>query len=166
INAGFDQWIKTDLTVEYDLVQEQIFKKVGAIFVDALVLLRALWVSVEHIPCSRQDRVDFHKAFLVMRTGGFRPGCVVKLKYKQVEVDLVRHPGLPASTKMVPRVNITILQNKRRRSQAGKSQDEKWVIYDQVFATLTISFDNLTRLRNDYYVKMRWKKEMLDREII
>ncbi|TLS22192.1 uncharacterized protein PpBr36_09678 [Pyricularia pennisetigena] len=185
--ADISNWIKTDLTVEYDLVQEQTFKKVGATSVDALVLLRALWVSAKHIPCSRQDRVDFHKAFLVMRTGGFRPGCVVKLKYKQVEVDLVRHPGLPASTKMVPRVNITILQNKRKRSQAGKSQDEKvefpvfpakdplvclstllitQAIYDQAFATSTTSLDDLTRPRNDHYVKMRWKKEMLDREII
>lgn len=39
-------------------------------------------------------------------------------------------------------------------------------IYDQAFATSTTSLDDLTRPRNDHYVKMRWKKEMLDREII
>ncbi|KAI7909733.1 hypothetical protein M0657_011708 [Pyricularia oryzae] len=123
------------------LICEQIFKKVGAIFVDALVLLRALWVSAEHIPCSRQDRVDFHKAFLVMRTGGFRPGCIVKLKYKQVEVDLVRHPGVkfpvfPAKDPLVCLSTLLITQ----------------AIYDQAFATSTTSFDNLTRPRNDHYI--------------
>ncbi|KAI6317725.1 hypothetical protein MCOR34_003931 [Pyricularia oryzae] len=181
-------WIVVELSATYNLVREQTFVKVAATSTDIIVLLTALWTKAKHIPCRRQNRVDLHKVILLMSLGGFRPGTTVKLKYKQVEVDLVRDPQ-STRKEMTPRCNVTIQQNKRIQKKARTSQDEKvkiplyptndplvclstlllsQAIADDAFAASDsiTSLEDLERPREAKYVRLPWKKEMLDREII
>ncbi|KAI6482863.1 hypothetical protein MCOR13_010377 [Pyricularia oryzae] len=90
---------------------------------------------------------------------------------------------------MTPRCNVTIQQNKRIQKKARTSQNEKvkiplyptndpfvclstlllsQAIADDVFAASDsiTSLEDLERPREAKYVKLPWKKEMLDREII
>ncbi|KAI6476121.1 hypothetical protein MCOR13_011851, partial [Pyricularia oryzae] len=90
---------------------------------------------------------------------------------------------------MTPRCNVTIQQNKRIQKKARTSQNEKvkiplyptndplvclstlllsQAIADDAFAASDsiTSLEDLERPREAKYVRLPWKKEMLDREII
>ncbi|QBZ61703.1 hypothetical protein PoMZ_08658, partial [Pyricularia oryzae] len=74
-----------------DIINEQTFVKIAAISTNIIVFLTTFWTKAKYIFCKRQNRIDLHKIILLIFLGGFRPGIIIKLKYKQIKINLVRN---------------------------------------------------------------------------
>ncbi|CAJ2508640.1 Uu.00g136660.m01.CDS01 [Anthostomella pinea] len=93
---------------------------------DIMVLLGTFWTQARHIPCLPQTRVAFHCAILIAGIGGFRPGEVMNLKYRQVAFELVRDPRDPLKQRLV--ATITIRHNKQLKTTIERSQHKAFVL--------------------------------------
>jgi len=66
--------------------------KVEATAEDIIIILKTLWERPGDIHCGLDTRLAFH-AFLIMAgIGGFRPGCMMRLPYRQVSLYVARDP--------------------------------------------------------------------------
>jgi hypothetical protein len=116
------------------LSRKQLFVKKEATTQDIALVLQTLWHRAQDISCTPLTRVSFHAKILMLALGGFRPGVVERIKYRQVSVELVRGPEMQ-QPKLV--VTFTITQNKQRDDIIRKDQKDVYVVY-QDFSVQTI----------------------------
>ena len=96
---------------KYNLSREQLFVKQEAIAKNIALFFDLLWIKVNAIVCSPTARVTFHTIILILGIGGWRPLVVINLKYKQVELGIMRDLTNKSRKKLV--TNITLYQNKQ-----------------------------------------------------
>lgn len=92
---------------------------------DIVQMLSVLWLRGEHIPCTSRTRLAFHSALLLAAIGGFRPGSVMNVPYKDVQFYWHRHPKTPNSTSLT--AAITIYHVKQKRHEIKQDQRASWV---------------------------------------
>ncbi|KAF6821138.1 hypothetical protein CPLU01_12565 [Colletotrichum plurivorum] len=114
-------WVRSTFTDELQLGRDQTFKKVPATAEDITLYLDTLWRRAEDIPCSPSIRIAFHAVMLLSAVGGFRPGTLMELPYRQIQLVVVRDPLEKTKTRLV--ANITIFQNKQDGNRLGRKQD-------------------------------------------
>lgn len=107
------QWIANELACKWNLTPDSGYEKVGLTDTDIQILLRTLWERADHIPMQRKQRVNFHFALLVLHLSGCRPGMVGDIKWKHVQLALVRDPCNPKRARLV--ASLTLIRNKRKR---------------------------------------------------
>jgi len=90
---------------------------------DIKVFLETLWLRADDIPCTPPVRVSFHSVVLLLGIGGFRRGMVLGLKFRQVQLAIVRDPDHRKKIRLV--ATITIARNKLKRAARGKSRSSK-----------------------------------------
>jgi hypothetical protein len=76
------QWIWTGLAQEARLTKELTFEKVEATAYDVIMVLRTLWERAADLAIDAETRISFHANVLLSAIGGFRPGCLGKIRYK------------------------------------------------------------------------------------
>lgn len=59
---------------------------------DVISLLDTLWRRATDIPCRPDARLAFHCSTVLGGIGGWRPGSLVKIKYRDVSVAWIRDP--------------------------------------------------------------------------
>ncbi|KAH6653544.1 hypothetical protein BKA67DRAFT_323734 [Truncatella angustata] len=104
------QWIFQELAPEIGLCTDPSYRKIEMTSTDVDVILTTLWSESHNIPCDPDTRVDFHAFILFAAIGGFRRGTILKVKYNQFRVAVVRDPEDRSRRKIV--VTITIKRNK------------------------------------------------------
>lgn len=89
---------------------EPTYEKVEATAEDIIAILRTLWDRAEDIPASPLTRVCFHAVVLLSALGGFRPGAVLNLLYKDFTPAVVRDPDSLNKCKLM--ITVTVKRNK------------------------------------------------------
>lgn len=112
------QWIGAKAE-SIGLEREQSFVKKEATSDDIALLLQILWRSADRIPYDPLTRISFHYMLLVGAIGGFRPGVLMNLKYRNVYVDLVRNPGTEQKSVIA---TFILHQNKQKAGIVKKDQ--------------------------------------------
>lgn len=93
---------------------------------DVICVLAVTWLQAKHIPCAPRIRLAFHTATVLGGLGGWRPGSLVGIKYKDVAFAWVRDPVFPAKT--WPVVYTTIHHVKQARNRIQRDQRAKYDI--------------------------------------
>lgn len=101
------------------LQRKQSFVKKEATSDDIALILQVLWRSADRISYDPLTRISFHYMLLVGAIGGFRPGVMVDLKYRDVCVDLIRDPNTGRRSIVA---TFTMRQNKHRAGIVRKDQ--------------------------------------------
>lgn len=96
---------------------KQSFEKRETSSEDVIILLDVLWTRAADIKCTPDVRVAFHSAVLLAAIGGWRPACLLNIKYKDVQLGWVRHLN---KTHLV--ADITIHQNKQNENRIERTQ--------------------------------------------
>ncbi|KAL7905985.1 hypothetical protein GGI35DRAFT_126509 [Trichoderma velutinum] len=179
------QWIP-QLAKEIGLSRKQSFEKRETSPEDIIALLDVLWTRAKDIDCTPDVRVAFHSAILLAAIGGWRPACLLNIKYKDVELGWSRHLN---RTHLV--ATITIHQNKQNENRIERTQRStvrftittvpcshiclvsllaSRAFADRAFEVETISLDQVLHPgpleRNVDYVPLKWKPEVLDKGTI
>ncbi|KAK1975228.1 hypothetical protein LZ30DRAFT_638987 [Colletotrichum cereale] len=176
-------WIRETLVNDLGLSREQTFEKMSTTAEDITRQLDTLWRRAVDIRCSANVRVAFHAILLLSSIGGFRPGALMNIKYKQIGLAVVRDPATHR-THLV--VTVRVVQNKQATNKIGKTQDHlvnisitqvPWPLL--CFANLVViaalakdafdvpfsSLDEILRrphLDNVQFVRLSWKESVLD----
>ncbi|KAH6847506.1 hypothetical protein B0I37DRAFT_354242 [Chaetomium sp. MPI-CAGE-AT-0009] len=166
--------ISNHLAEKYGLIREYelTFKKVETTSDDLLVLLDTLWTRAEDVPCQPECRASLHFT-LILAGFGFRPGSVMRIRYKHVRLFVVRDPCRPGERTLA--ANITVVHDKRHtadprseKSGIAHSSISTKAIADNAFATPFGSLDEMLDRPNLEHVdllELPWKEDMLDRDI-
>ena len=107
------------------LSRDQMFGKKEATAEDVALILQTLWQRADDIPCAPLSRLSFHAMLLLAASGGFRPGVVENVKYRQVSIQMVRDPKTQ-ETRLV--ATITLHQNKQRKNAIKNEQKDVYAI--------------------------------------
>lgn len=107
------------------LSRNQMFVKKEATAEDIALILQTLWQRAEDIPCTPITRVSFHAMLLLAAIGGFRPGVVENVKYKQVSIRVLRHPKTHEKRLVA---TFTLQQNKLRPDAIKTDQKDVYVL--------------------------------------
>ncbi|KAI1340623.1 hypothetical protein F5Y15DRAFT_45409 [Xylariaceae sp. FL0016] len=182
------KWIESEAADVLGLTRQQTFEKKEMTPEDIMILLGTFWKQAEHITCSPKTRLAFHTAIVIAGIGGFRPGEILNLKYKQVAFELVRDPNEPTKLRFV--ANITIRHNKGATKVIESNQSKVLsfsvtaipckpiclvsllvarAIADQAFQTEFSSIEELcarARLEHTDSLQLRWKPGMENKEIV
>ncbi|KAK2006506.1 hypothetical protein LZ32DRAFT_622904 [Colletotrichum eremochloae] len=176
-------WIRETLVNELGLSREQTFEKMSTTAEDITRQLDTLWRRAIDIRCSPSVRVAFHAILLLSSIGGFRPGTLMNITYKQIGLAVVRDP-VTNRTHLV--VTVRVVQNKQATNKIGKTQDHlvnisitqvPWPLL--CFANLVViaalandAFDvhfssledilSRPQLGNVQFVRLGWKESVLD----
>lgn len=102
-----------------------MFVKKEATAEDIALILQTLWQRAEDIPCKPITRLSFHAMLLLAATGGFRPGVVENVKYRQVSVQVIRHPKTQEKRLVA---TFTLQQNKQRPYAIKTDQKDVYVL--------------------------------------
>jgi Protein of unknown function (DUF3435) len=86
------------------------------------VILRTLWERAADIGIDAETRISFHANILLSAMGGFRPGCLGKVRYKDVELSVLRDPQHPSKLKHA--ATVTIKRNKLKDSLSVSKADK------------------------------------------
>ncbi|KUI64507.1 Mitosis inhibitor protein kinase mik1 [Cytospora mali] len=169
------------------LSRDRLFEKKEATAEDIALILQTLWRRAEDIPCTPLTRLSFHAMLLLAAIGGFRPGVVENIKYRQVSIQMVRDPKTQ-EIKLV--VTFTVQQNKQRL-HAIKTDQRDVLNFSVVFvpynlfcpASLAIArgisenafdppFDSAEDLlerplmeKHVQSIQLPWKKDLREKEI-
>ncbi|KAF3763129.1 hypothetical protein M406DRAFT_331693 [Cryphonectria parasitica EP155] len=178
------KWIKS-YAGTLGLTREQTFVKKEATAEDIILLIRTLWQQSIDIPCAPIIRIAFHLVVLLSGIGGFRPGCLMDLKYSQIALDLM----LDSKGERRLVATFTIYQNKQRTGTIRQDQANilsfsavlnpkslfcpvslviARALADQAFNVPTDSLDKLMsrpNLEDSKRLRFKWKDELLDRPI-
>lgn len=93
---------------------------------DIISTLDILWTEAKHIPRRPSTRLAFHTATVLGGLGGWRPGSLVNIKYKDVQFAWVRDPKV--RTRTLPVVYTTIHHVKQQRNHIEREQRSKYVL--------------------------------------
>jgi len=110
------------LAVEANLSKQLTFKKLEATSEDVIVILRTLWERSAELGISIPSRIAFHANLLLSAMGGFRPGCLGKVYYKDVVLSVIRDPQ--DHTKRRYAATITVRRNKMKESLSIRKDDQ------------------------------------------
>lgn len=105
--------------LEMGLRLDQGFMKKEATSDDIVVLLQIFWKCAALIRCKPITRCSFHNMLLLGAIGGFRPGVLKNIKYRDVCLALVRIPK-EEGRRLV--ATFTLHQNKRKASSVQTNQ--------------------------------------------
>ncbi|KAK3896336.1 hypothetical protein C8A05DRAFT_40171, partial [Staphylotrichum tortipilum] len=110
--ADISNWIRKGLADMFGLMRESelSFEKDETTADDLLMLLDTLWTRAKDVPCQPQYRVAVHWT-LVLAGFGFRPGSLMKFRYKHVRLLVVRDPESGQTTLAA---TITVTHDKRQ----------------------------------------------------
>ena len=86
------------------------------------MVLRTLWERAAELGIDTDTRVSFHADVLLSAMGGFRPGCLGKLCYRDVMLSIMRDPRDRA--KMKHAATLTIGRNKMKDSLSYRRDDK------------------------------------------
>jgi hypothetical protein len=118
------QWVWRDLAQEAQLTKQLTFEKVEATADDVIVILRTLWERAADLAIDAETRISFHANVLLSAMGGFRPGCLDKVRYRDLVLSILRDPRDRSTMKHVS--TITIQRNKLKDSLSA-SKDDRYV---------------------------------------
>ncbi|KAL7932224.1 hypothetical protein V8C35DRAFT_97301 [Trichoderma chlorosporum] len=108
------------LAKKLKLSLKQLVEKRQMTMEDALLFLDTLWKKAEHIPCKPNLRNALHCVILLGAFGGWRPGSLINIKYRDVEFGWYSHPRYP--NKVWPVVTIIIHHIKQRKIKIQRTQ--------------------------------------------
>jgi hypothetical protein len=117
-----EQWMWTDLAREARLIKELTFEKLEATDKDVIVILRTLWERAADLGIDPDTRISFHANVLLSAMGGFRPGCLGDMRYKDFVLSILRDPR--DRSKMKHAATITIKRNKIKDSLSVSKADK------------------------------------------
>ncbi|KAF4955438.1 hypothetical protein FGADI_4548 [Fusarium gaditjirri] len=115
------KWIVTEAE-NWDLSLEQSFEKSESTTEDILRLLQTLWKRAADIPCTKEHRLSFHNAIILLGIGGWRSKSVLDLQYEDVEIARVRDPETGKANLVA---TITIHHVKQRRLKVHRDQKKR-----------------------------------------
>lgn len=101
------------LTRDLKFVKREITSK------DVALLLQTLWRYAKDIPCTLLMRLSFHYMLLLGAVGGFRPGVLLGIQYRQISLELIRVPDT-GEKKLV--AMFTLKQNKKQKHAVKQHQ--------------------------------------------
>ncbi|KAG4278834.1 hypothetical protein FPRO04_06155 [Fusarium proliferatum] len=101
---------------------EQSFEKSETTTEDLLLLLQTLWNRAADIPCTKEHRLSFHSATILLGIGGWRSKSVLDLEYKDIEIARVRDPETGKANLVA---TITIHHVKQRRLKVHRDQKQR-----------------------------------------
>ncbi|KAI3400990.1 hypothetical protein diail_1198 [Diaporthe ilicicola] len=144
------------------LTREQTFVKKEATAEDIALVLRTLWTRAEDIPCDPVTRVSFHNTLLLGAIGGFRPGVLENLKYRQ---NKQRASAIRRDQSNVLEFTITLVPQKifcpvSLVVARALADDAFYPSFDSVHSLLS-----RPNLEHTKCVPLKWKDDALDREI-
>ncbi|KAL6794822.1 hypothetical protein GGI42DRAFT_128351 [Trichoderma sp. SZMC 28013] len=113
------RWI-SHLGEELGLSLEQGFEKSEMTAEDVIFCLDTVWTRAKDISCRPSIRLAFHCATLLGGIGGWRPGSLVNIRYKDIELAWVRDPN--DLSKTWPVVFITIHHVKQKKHHIQRDQ--------------------------------------------
>ncbi|KPM46353.1 hypothetical protein AK830_g182 [Neonectria ditissima] len=93
------RWMASDAKMSLQL--DQTFEKQAISTEDLRLVLDTLWAKEQDITCSPSARLAFRTAVVLGATGGWRPASLLRVKYKDVEIGLMRHPRNPQDVVVV-----------------------------------------------------------------
>ncbi|KAI1385771.1 uncharacterized protein F4822DRAFT_432624 [Hypoxylon trugodes] len=171
IGKRYGLWIEEGAPIEHNLSRKQTFEKKEMTPEDIMILLRTLWRQARHINATGWTRLAFHGAVLISGIGGFRPGEVVNLTYRQVAFELVRDPLDSSRRRLV--ASITIVHSKQMESRIQRSQHKVLLvaraIADRAFDEDFQSLDDILHrpnMGNLDSLPLSWTPGILDKPIL
>jgi hypothetical protein len=114
------KWIWSELAAEYGLAKEIIFKKREVTAEDVIIILRTLWERAAKLGIDIKTRITFHTNVLLSAIGGFRPGTLGRVRYRDILLSVLQ--DLLEATKLKHASTITIPRNKLKNSLRVKSK--------------------------------------------
>jgi hypothetical protein len=120
--TSIKQWLWTGLAQEAQLLKELTFEKVEATSEDTIVVLRTLWERASDLAIDAETRIAFHANVLLSAMGGFRPGCLGKIRYRDILLSILRDPRDRSKMKHVS--TISIKRNKMKDSLTISKSDK------------------------------------------
>ncbi|KAG8162722.1 hypothetical protein KVR01_007200 [Diaporthe batatas] len=178
------KWIQDTLADKLNLTLHQTFEKKEATPDDIMMVINTIWNNPRDIDRDERLRVAFHSTILIGALGGFRPGAIECLKYKDIDVEMMNTSNGRALT-----AKTKVNQNKLRTGTCSKGQAEfvdfsatfvpekricvvslivARALADQAFDAGYQSFEEVLNRPNfdgTHWVPLRWKTEMLERPI-
>jgi hypothetical protein len=85
------------------------------------LFLQTVWARAAILGIDPSKRVSFHGNTLISAAGGFRPGCLGDLRYRDVIMAILRDPDDPSRVR--PAATITIRRNKMTNSLSYRRDD-------------------------------------------
>lgn len=126
------RWIFLDLAIAKGLDTKPKYDKVEMTSTDIARVIRTLWIRANAIPCEPITRVSFHAILQLAGVGGFRPGTLENLRYRQFEVQVLRHPKEWTRSQVV--ITISINRNKiKERSKTSRLRDGTCITFSITF---------------------------------
>ena len=110
------------LANEAKLTKTPTFEKLEATDKDGILILQTLWERAADLGIDAKTRISFHANVLLSAMGGFRPGCLGKVCYKDIGLSILRDPRRPL--KMKHASTITIKRNKLKDSLSVSKSDK------------------------------------------
>lgn len=107
------------MAAEVGLTLQQTFEKKEATVEDVLLVLKTLWERGRDIPADPRRRTAFHSIILIAALAGCRPDVMTIIKYKDVELALIRGSAGPVLV-----AKVTLTQNKRKEGRIRQAQDD------------------------------------------
>jgi hypothetical protein len=86
------------------------------------VILRTLGERAADLGTDAETRISFHADVLLSAMGGFRPGCLGKVCYKDIVLSILRNPQHPSKVKHA--ATVTIKRNKPKDSLSVSEADK------------------------------------------
>ncbi|KAK0716864.1 hypothetical protein B0T26DRAFT_774350 [Lasiosphaeria miniovina] len=108
------------LTPKFKLSREQQFDKLEATSGDIRHILAMAWTDA--VQTDPDTRLDFCMTLILCGITGFRPGALVEIFYKQIELAAVRDPDNLQNTKII--AHITLFHNKQNTGSLRTEQDD------------------------------------------
>ncbi|KAL7786277.1 hypothetical protein V8C37DRAFT_419575 [Trichoderma ceciliae] len=109
-----------ELAQTLNISLKQSFTKRQMTTEDVLLFLDTLWTKAEYISCSPSIRNAIHCVILLGAFGGWRPGSLMNVKYKDVEFGWFVHPKYP--NKIWPVATITVRHVKQKINKVERTQ--------------------------------------------
>ena len=91
---------------------------------DVIAVANIMWERPDLIPCTPVVRLSFLAELMLRGIGGFRSKALRKLKYKQVQLSVVRSRKCPSKTEIAATFRIPMV--KERQTNRGKRP--KWYV--------------------------------------
>ena len=102
----FQKWIWSDLAAEHGLAKEITFDKFEATAEDIIIVLCILWECAAELGIDMQIYIAFHANILLLAIGGFRPGTLGKIRYRDIFISILRDPMDHTKLKYVSTITI------------------------------------------------------------
>ncbi|PTB43847.1 hypothetical protein M441DRAFT_43980 [Trichoderma asperellum CBS 433.97] len=147
------------LAKKVNLSLEQLVEKRQMTVEDVLLFLDTLWTKAEHIPCKPNVRNALHCVILLGAFGGWRPGSLMNIKYRDVEFGWYSHPRLRFTISTMACRQICLLSHLAATAIADNAFEANFTSPAQILSGQPLE-------PGISYVPLKWRSDILDEYIV